>query len=366
MEEFESIFTESSEDMGLMFKSYEPILGITNKFLDKVSQCINDLIHKPTDVDIDLSKEISEFKSDVTKKFVPTSIVISKTSRYIKEVKSFQKECDSTLAKFAKLKDSISFGGNYYRAIINKPKVYSKDIDEEKYAKINSNIRNVNRAMDWIEKILIDLFNMADQDLNILTIVDKVYAKHHIYESTEMPVGVITEDDADIVGFLPEANMWVVNTRNKKTGTAPDYLKNNHDMAKWGEEDNKDKKPESDDEDKTLDDYKRPSAEEPVSKPTEPEVDPYTGDDEEEKSPEEKRAERQAIQNYYYYTYNNSLNKNSHSFNRKDDHSTKDDHSINNSYNKTDDKNDEENLKNVYHSLESTNPWNLNLDSLEH
>ena len=164
----------------------------------------------------------------------------------------------------------------------------------------------------------------------------------------------ITEDDADIVGFLPEGsgNSWVINTRNKKTGASPNYIKNNHDMANLWENDGKKK---DDDEEKSLDDYKRPSADEgPVSKPTasEPEVEPYN--DEEEQTPEEKQAEKQAIQNYYYYTYNNSLNKNSHSFNKSDDHSThnKDDHSVRDSYNKYND-DDDDDVDKVYRSVES-------------
>ena len=161
-----------------------------------------------------------------------------------------------------------------------------------------------------------------------------------------------TTGDAGIVDFLPErSNLWIVNTRNKKTGESPSYIKHNHDMATWGEDD----KEKKDDKEKTLDDYKRPSADEgPVSKPTkpEPEVEPYN--DEEEQTPEEKQAEKQAIQNYYYYTYNNSLNKNSHSFNKTDDHSkhNKDDHSVRDSYNKYND-NDDDAVDKVYRSVES-------------
>lgn len=122
-----------------------------------------------------------------------------------------------------------------------------------------------------------------------------------------------------------EERPWLVNTRNKKTGDIPGYIKRNHNLG-YGEDDG-----DSDhgttgsssdntaaDPEPTLDDFKRPSAEDMST--------PYAGLDEPKEDPEKEPealtpAEQRAVNNYYYYTYNNSLNKNTTgSFNR--DHST--------------------------------------------
>ena len=167
----------------------------------------------------------------------------------------------------------------------------------------------------------------------------------------------MTEEDADIVGLLPESSTWLVNTRDKKTGTAPNYIKNNHDMAKWGEEDEPKKK---DDEEKSLDDYRRPSAEDDSPSDKKDLLDDIS--DDKEMTPAEKQ---QAVQNYYYYTYNNSLNRHSkddHSVHNRDDHSVhNDDHSVNKTIGTDPKKKDDSDDDEEYHTLESTKPWELNL-----
>lgn len=119
---------------------------------------------------------------------------------------------------------------------------------------------------------------------------------------------------------------WLVNTRNKKTGDIPGYIKRNHNLG-YGEDDgpsdhgtagDSSSDASTVDAEPTLDDFKRPSAEDMST--------PYSGLDEPKEEPEKEPekltpAEQKAINNYYYYTYNNSLNKNTTgSFNR--DHST--------------------------------------------
>lgn len=116
---------------------------------------------------------------------------------------------------------------------------------------------------------------------------------------------------------------WQYNTMNKKTGAIPGYLKNNHDLG-YGEDEPP--KPETPKDDYSLDDFKRPSADK-----TEPE--PLTEPPDDEPDPEKTDKPSNGVNNYYYYTYNNSLNRNQGSFNRSrsDDHSvhtsTRDDHS---------------------------------------
>lgn len=330
MDEFISIFKESTEDMGIMFNSYKPILDITENFLDSIEDCIESLNENPSGVDIDITDEISKFKEDTSIDFQPESIDIYKMRFYLHDINDFKSRLERLLDRFVKMKNKTAYGGNYLRAIINKPKVYSRDIDPEAYERINNNIRNVARAMDWIEKVMIDLFNMADQDINILNIINRVYVKQHIYETQDE---IETEDVADSVApQLPQAGTeedgtvsspvedieevggtWHVRTMNKKTGGMPLYISRNHDMYD----------DETDTDDHSMDDFKRPSSRFDDDDDDDPDPRDHSSFDKKDDVPTSTTSP--ATNNYYYYTYNNSLNQNKGSFNK--DHSTHDDHS---------------------------------------
>ena len=185
MEEF-TIFTESNEDMGLLFDGYKGIGEQVKSFLGIIEGKISELLKDPQHASADLREEITKFKAAVDKKPTPKPINISKVGSTKAMVKNYRSEMEKVLDRYAKARDKMSFGGNLMRSIIMKPKVYSKEIDSESYAKNNRNIRNIERALDWVEKVLIDLFNLIDQDLNILTLVGKVYGKRKIYEHTEI------------------------------------------------------------------------------------------------------------------------------------------------------------------------------------
>ncbi|MCM1230762.1 MAG: hypothetical protein NC489_11565 [Ruminococcus flavefaciens] len=192
MEDF-SIFMESNEDIGLLFSSYKDIGRIVNDFLKVIEDRITLFLRDPKHSDANLSEEISKFKKDVNKHFTPKPIDISTINRTKGEVKKYRIEMEKVLDRYAKARDRMSFGGNLVRAIIRRPKAYSKEIDPESYDRNNKNIRNIGRALDWVEKVMIDLFNLIDQDLNILTIVGKVYGKRKIYETADV-LDTLVED----------------------------------------------------------------------------------------------------------------------------------------------------------------------------
>lgn len=178
------IFTETNENIGIVFNQYKDIPDKIDEFLDMLEEKAKILVKDPTSVTIDLREDINEFKEFIDRDFEPEAIEVYNIKYMKNEIKSLRDDLDRILNRYKKIKDSIAFGGDYLRAILFRPKVYSKDIDEEKYDIINRNIRNVNRGLDWVEKVIIDLYNMIDQDLNILTIVNKVYVKTNIYEYT--------------------------------------------------------------------------------------------------------------------------------------------------------------------------------------
>ena len=184
LEEFTK-FQESNEELGLLYNSYKGLHKTIEEFMNKVEVGVNLLVKDPFKTKIELNDDIKRFKSDISVKLVYSPIEVNNLKSIIGQIKKFKQAIDKSLTRYSKLRNKISFGGNYIRAILNRPKVYSKEVDPEKYELENHNIRTVNRAMDWCEKALLDLFNLVDQDLNILTIVNRVYVKQHIYESTD-------------------------------------------------------------------------------------------------------------------------------------------------------------------------------------
>lgn len=185
MEEEFRIFTESSEDIGILYYSYRSIKDHIDNLLGKVEGNIKKFLKDPKNYKIDTREDINEFKNKTSKKITPAAIDINNINKIKKTIKKYKSDLDDIITRYAKIRNRVSFGGNYYRAILKRPKVYSKEIDYDAYDAINRNIRNIDRALDWVEKIIIDLSNMVDQDLNILSIVGKVYVKTHIYEDTD-------------------------------------------------------------------------------------------------------------------------------------------------------------------------------------
>ena len=117
------------------------------------------------------------------------------------------------------------------------------------------------------------------------------------------------------------------NTRNKKTGKAPGYLKNNHDLS-YGEDDDTDNS--NDVGDDIFGDHIDDTSKEKKPSKTEPEQEPYQYDDDiDDESPDNAEKDKPASgANYYYYNYNytNSNNTSSKSHNDYSTHTSHDSH----------------------------------------
>lgn len=185
MDEIISIFTESSEDKGIVFQSYQFLNKRINDFLDIVSKHIDEVQKDPVSYQCDISDDINKFKSDINVDYHPEAIAIGDIKGWRNKIKSFRNESNNILKKYSSLRYKMAPGGDLIHGIIFRSKMYSTEINSESYDHINKNIRNIGRALDWVEKILIDLFNMIDQDLNLLTIIDVTYNKNRIYESSD-------------------------------------------------------------------------------------------------------------------------------------------------------------------------------------
>lgn len=114
------------------------------------------------------------------------------------------------------------------------------------------------------------------------------------------------------------------NTRNKKTGKAPGYLGNNHDLS-YGEDDDTDNSDDVGDD--IFGDHIDDTSKEKKTSKTEPE--PYQYDDIDDDSPDNAEKDKPASgANYYYYNYNytNSNNTSSKSHNDYSTHTSHDSH----------------------------------------
>lgn len=171
---------------------------------------------------------------------------------------------------------------------------------------------------------------------------DIVNLQKEVYSLYEEYDGLEGESAAAIADMLPPSSSgdgemtespWMVNTRNKKTGDAPSWLANNHNLDYNADDPN----PKSPNDEESIEDFKRPSAggTEPASDDTGSEYSNGSSD-----TSSSGQSSSGSTNNYYYYTYNNSLNKNNHSFNKdssshdnhsKHDHSVSNDSSVHNS-----------------------------------
>ena len=181
-----------------------------------------------------------------------------------------------------------------------------------------------------------------------------------IFESINN-VGYLLNSIIESTDYTVISENRMSNTNNKYTGEIPAYLANNHNL-KYGEDD-----------DKSIEDFKRPSVKAKEDNMEQPESDKLYNysdlDNKENDDEEEPSSDSHATNNYYYYTYTNSLNKNSNSFNKDssthDDHSTHnrkvtDDHSTNKRINSNDYRSnysdeEEDMSESVYEFIESSN-----------
>ena len=163
----------------------------------------------------------------------------------------------------------------------------------------------------------------------INTLQNEIYS---LYESLE---DIVDSDGESVFEFSENKSSESVeikesrfdNADTKYTGNVPSYLARNHNLN-WGETDVSKPVSDPDDESKSIDDYKRPSA---IDKDDNQDNNEINKSDEEIEDKDKKdKSSTTGVNNYYYYTYTNSLNKNSNSFN-KDNSNHSDDHSVHSS-----------------------------------
>ena len=176
---------------------------------------------------------------------------------------------------------------------------------------------NAVRDLITFKEYFITCYEDANQ---IIQLQEEVYA---LYEA----FGDFLEDTVETV--LPQLPINEEVGGAKKTSDIPGYIKKHHDVSKYGEEPMEGEVPKpGTDDDKSLEDFRRPSADSNTIPSSDLSLSAGSSSDELKSdittaaTPEEQQK---AINNYYYYTYTNSFNKKKH-----EDRSVDNSHRINN------------------------------------
>ena len=410
------IYSLYEELDGLIDEDGEQLIDITessnsnkNKHIEKVSK---KLINFAKDLGKDLKGTISdirnEMKGDINKKKIRFNTIRGHVAIGNKEKPFGILAINSIKAKrdtIELIKNDLKSNSKYlndlrYHAIIEIETLTKLSYDQKK---IFENIANeiflkssiINYINDGILKVspCREFFNKDPKksvfsENNVINEYVTITYNYSIYWIISLSrkyafdnIDISLFESINNIGYLLnliiESNNYPVisenrmsNTNNKYTGEIPSYLSNNHNL-KYGE-----------DNDKSIEDFKRPSVKAKEDNTEQPESDKlynYSDLDNNENDYEDKEQspDSRAINNYYYYTYTNSLNKNSNSFNRDnsshDDHSTHDntkritdDHSTNKRINSNDygsresessisDKDEDDLSESVYTFIESSN-----------
>lgn len=169
------IFVESNEDLGLMWHGYKDIPGIVTGFLSFVHKTVDYALKEGIPED-DMESKLKTFKQECRTSIIkPVNVNTKKMKEIIDKIKATDTEIRKCLEDLGTVRKKFRFGDNIIQGIIIKPKLYTNSIDEENLSKVNKYMRQASKCLDWIEKVIIDVMNMCTQDLNLATVMDKVY-----------------------------------------------------------------------------------------------------------------------------------------------------------------------------------------------
>lgn len=178
----DGIFVESSESQGLLYDRYYKIPKKVEEFLNFLDDQISSVRKEgPTNAgNTEVSEKLEEFKEDIKMEMkTPRSIKMDQLKSLRDMVLDTRKRVDGLVDHLAETRRKLKFGDNVFNGIFAKPKIYQKGVerDDELLYEANKFMRDTTRSLDWVEKITLDLMNLADQDLNLLSIISRVYFK---------------------------------------------------------------------------------------------------------------------------------------------------------------------------------------------
>lgn len=177
----DSELTPNGNKVGLLYSSYAKNVNLLEEFIDNIDTALSEYIKKKNPENkINIDQLISKFKENSKVKLEPVVVQISKINQtfgLLYRTKNNLNQILNRLSKFKK-KMTTAFG------IYGKWNSSQKFVPNSSTSKpIGESVDALTLAIDWCEKVLMDLFNLVDQDLNLLTIIERMYVKTKIYES---------------------------------------------------------------------------------------------------------------------------------------------------------------------------------------
>lgn len=184
--QYTSIFVESTEDRGLLYNSYKGAIIKTKSYIEKLKSFCDKMLKEPDkDISDKIDEAVNKFNDEIDFQVKPDPIDVRSLKEIRNKLNAANNLLNDLLNKLISIKNTVAFGRNPIQELIFRSPLYAKEMDINLAEAINSNIRSVYYGIDYAEKALVDLMNLVDQDLNLITVVDVMYVKPGYYESTD-------------------------------------------------------------------------------------------------------------------------------------------------------------------------------------
>lgn len=183
--QYTSIFVESTEDRGLLYNSYKNVIIKAKSYIEKLKSFCDKMLKEPDkDISEKIDNAVDKFNDEIDFQVKPDPIDVRNLKEIRNKLNTANKLLNDFLNKLISVKNAVAFGRNPIQELIFRSPLYAKKMDIGLTEAINNNIRSIYYGIDYAEKALVDLMNLVDQDLNLITVVDVMYVKPGYYENT--------------------------------------------------------------------------------------------------------------------------------------------------------------------------------------
>lgn len=189
------IFIESNENLGLLYNRYKDIPDTTDKFLNDIENAVPGS---------DISDKLDDFKRVVKGMMKTPEPVNPKTIKRERQLVKVVR--DKTEKLITKLKNIYE----KYQAI---------KTDE------NKSSSSIESAIECVRKVIVDILNLCDQDINLLSLVDTVYYRK-VYESD---CSTMLNDNDDIEDIMESSVDDIVSDLYEEACIS--YMESNDDKS---------------------------------------------------------------------------------------------------------------------------------------
>jgi hypothetical protein len=174
VKDFPILFMESNEHVGLLYNRYKFIPNEIDLFMNLLDHQILKLKKGEEVGCVEIRETLERFNNTCKINVNNPDLIDIPDVKYMRQILvDFRKNVNRLFNRYYKQRDRAT-PSTGLKGILSRPKIHSMH-DEESYIRINNEIRIINRSLDWIEKVLFDLLNLVNQDINVLSVIQKVY-----------------------------------------------------------------------------------------------------------------------------------------------------------------------------------------------